>query len=163
MKNKTLIQSELWMIKWLKLYTAITMKPLPPKSTLTFLWRVLPHIGSYQSQDVVNRNEQWFEEGEQKPSQTTNEIKPSREKRQVTTLAQLCPSQLVDTSNSPFYSSRRHLGIVTTQTPHRGSCWVVFSHVVYLWEQRTLSLPFLHFFCRFFDISLDYVVFKEKR
>ena len=55
----------------------------------------------YQSQDVLNSNEQWFEEGEQKPSQTLNETKPSREKRQVTTLAQLCPSRLVEISNSP--------------------------------------------------------------
>ena len=56
----------------------------------------------YQSQDVLNNNKQWFEEGEQKPSQTMNETKLSREKRQVTTLGRLCPSQLVDTSqNSP--------------------------------------------------------------
>ena len=100
MKNRTLIQSELWMIKWLKLYTAIAMKPLPPKSTLTFLWRVLPHVGPYQSQDVLNSNEQWFHEGKQKPSQTMTETKPTREKRQVTTLALLCSSRLVKT-NSP--------------------------------------------------------------
>ena len=98
MKNRTLIQSELWMIKWLKLYTAIAMKPLPPKSTLTFLWRVLPHVGPYQSQDVLNSNEQWFHEGKQKPSQTMTETKPSREKRQVTILALLCSSRLVKTN-----------------------------------------------------------------
>ena len=100
MKNRTLIQSELWMIKWLKLYTVIAMKPLPPKSILTFLWRVLPHVGPYQSQDVLNSNEQWFHDGKQKPSQTMTETKPSREKRQVTTLALLCSSRLVKT-NSP--------------------------------------------------------------
>ena len=66
----------------------------------------------------------------------------------------LTVNPLSGVDNSLFYSSRRHLGIVTAQTPHWGSRWVVFSHVVYLWEQRQLFFfAFLAFQWYFNDIS----------
>ena len=62
---------------------------------------------------------------------------------------------------STWLISQRHLGIVIVQTAHRGLIWVVFSHVIYLWEQRTLSFVFLLAFLWYF-IGLWAVVILEK-